>query len=262
MNVKVKSFFKTYWQMILIIILAIIVISQIDSCRKNKQTINALKTKLDFNDSSSYSQIKVWKDKYGKEHSKAESEVVTSAAMKVYADSVSKLLNIKSSQVTLMSKTISKLSLNAKLKVDTLLVFDNKPIDTTWSYRIDSAVYIVDTTSPLMDAISIYNFHFDDYWMQVRGSIGGGRDSIHITGTDTLSRVDYKKRKWFLGPTHYYVDFSNSNPYIKTTGYKGVSVKPDVYHWSIGPALGVGYYDFTSPKIWVGFTIQRSLIRF
>lgn len=252
MKQKIVTYLKTYWQIILILILLVVIALLVKSLRNHKDTIAALQTKLDFNDSTSYSQITVWKDKYGEEHARAEDQSASAAAMKVYGDSVAKLLNIKSSQVTAMSKTITQLKFNAKLGVDTFwMPADNITVDSS------SHQYIVST-----DSTKAYRFHFNDSWMQVNGIIGDGKDSIHITGVDTLSRTDYTKRKWFLGTPHHYVDFTNANPYIKTSGYKGVTLKPDAYQWSVGPALGVGYYNFGSPKVWIGIVIQRSLIRF
>lgn len=185
--------------------------------------------------------VKVWMDKYNNEHLALESIKVKDVVMQLYADSLAHLLNITAKQVQAISNIKTSMEFKNKLKVDTVY------IDSTHQYQ---------------------TFVWNDKWISIKGDIGN-TDSILITGTDTLTKVDYWKRKWLLGAKHYYVDISNENPYIKLTGLKSVEIQSKKKtRLGIGPYIGIGYningtnvIDFKKPQVSFGIGINYQLIK-
>jgi hypothetical protein len=240
-------FIETYWKNILLIVAAAYVLFSWKSCHDKNQLIADLKQEFSFSDSLSNSKIKTWVDKYGQEHNQVQNVLLQKEAVKKDLDSVTKLLNIKAKQVT--SITRSKFQIEVHEKPTT-----------------DSVVEIV--PCPEGDSISIVTeryFTWSDAWMSVSGRLGNSIDSVHVIGIDTLSIVNYWKRKWLLGPKHYYVDINNSNDHIKLTEYKGVQFREKEKKWSVGPYVGVGVpLSFKDPqfKINIGISVQYSLFRF
>jgi len=189
------------------------------------------------------SQVQIWKDKYNNEHFKSERLQVDKAVLQVHSDSLAKLLKIKSKQIQSYSFIKSGISIDKPLTTQTLT-------DTIY---IDNTKQVVEYKT----------FAYNDKWIDIKGEVGRN-DQIHISGSDTLTRVDYWKRKWALGKKHYYSDFSNKNPYIKIQGLKLVESIVDKKRFSIGPYVGVGYQfdDLSTPKIQFGLSVQYGLIQF
>lgn len=237
------NFLKKYWLQVLLLIVIAIMVGSIKSCNDKVQEIKELKAHP--GDSLANSKIKEWQDKYNLLHIQTEN-IQSQYAFGKYKDSIGGLLNIKPRQIQAASKTGSILAVNEKLRVDTAVVTN----------------LLANGGS---DTIKNYNFSWRDAWMQVAGQIGD-KDSIHITGTDTLSRVDYWKRKWFLGAKHYYTDLNNSNPHIKAVGYKGIEFRQKEKKWSVGLSLQYGYplnnIQFTKPVTSIGISLQYSIFKF
>lgn len=243
-----QSFLSANWQKVVVIILVIVLILSLKSCNEKQGTIDDLKKLSSYNDSVSNSKIVIWTDKYNNEHYQVTNLTVASQqAMAFYTDSIAKLLKIKASSITSTSSTTTDLNVKVNTKVDT-------------SYQkipcLGDSVLIAKTLS----------FHWNDTWMNIDGSVGDGVALIDVNGIDTLKRVDYSKRSWFLGRKYNYTDFTNTNPHMKITGYKGIQLETNnINHWSIGPYIGVGYsgeIQLTQLQFQFGVSLQYSLIRF
>lgn len=239
------QFIKSYWIFILVLILGIFLFFNVKKTSENKP----VNVHQEYSDTLEASVLKYWIDQYNREHTSAEYAVLENGRLKKSVDSISSLLSIKAKQVKAFSQIVSAISLDGKLDVDSTTQIILCPEDDS-----------ITTVKELA-------FSWKDHWMNVAGTIGNGADSIHVSGTDTLSRVDYWKRKWFLGAKHYYTDISNSNPHIHTTGYRGMEFKPAKYNWSIGLGAQVGYpvnqpIILNKPVISLGISVQRTIIRF
>lgn len=175
--------------------------------------------------------LKIWKDKYDKEHTVVEQHRLEKEVFNRYADSASKVLKIKAKQIEGLTQINN--SLNIKI--------NNLGKDSTIVYIPvrDSSGKVIDST-PKVKQI---NFKWDKGlpWISVKGTIGEV-DSIQIQGKDSIGVTDYWKRSWLLGPKHYFVDVTNSNPYIKITGAR--SVKPIVREpkFLLAPSVQIGWY--------------------
>jgi hypothetical protein len=239
---------QKHWKWILIIVLLLIVIFSIKSCNENKQRVKELEIASHFNDSLSNSQIKQWKDENDQLHYQVDNLFVDQFALQDQLDSVSKLLNIKSKQIQSISYTGTELSLDAKPKVDTS--FKKIPCDGQDSLYVASA----------------FDLSYRDPWIKVWGTLNGTNDSIHVEGTDTLKRVDYWKRSWFLGAKHYYSDITNTNTHIKLIGYKGAEIRPKERKWVVAVGGGVGYpsnsIQFKQPVTFFGVFVGYSIFNF
>lgn len=248
----IASFLQKNWKWIALFALILIALFSVKSCNEYRQEVKNLKAAAHFNDSTANSKIKYWKDQAGTEHAKVENAMVDRGeALKAF-DSIVELLHIDANQIQTVSKTTVQVEIHEKLKVDT--VFKKIPCNG------DDSVYVA----------SEYSLSWRDKWMQVWGNLNGVNDSIHVSGTDTLSRVDYWKRAWFLGAKHYYTDISNSNPHVKVVGYKGIETAAKPKRFSLGASVQAGYplnlplknIDPKRPVITGGLSLQYSLIKF
>jgi hypothetical protein len=259
------SFIEYHWKAIVNItigLLCLFLIFAIKGCEKKNQLINDLKKVSVYSDSIANSKITVWKDKYGKEHDRAENLVVLSAAFAQDLDSISRLLKVRPHAITATNKSGFNFNLDEKMHVDTMYEWSAPPMPDHSGNSIWTPV-----NSPQEDAvIGSINFSWSDNWTKINGSIGDGKDSIHITGTDTLKRTDYWKRKWLLGKKVYYSDFTNSNPHVQLAGYKGMQFADNSKKWSMGITAIIGYpttgIDLKKPSIYFGIGVQRTLFKF
>lgn len=64
------------------------------------------------------------------------------------------------------------------------------------------------------------SFYADNYII-----VKSKSDTLNISLTDSLTIVDYYKRKWFLGKKHYYIDISNTNKYVTIEKIIGREIK-------------------------------------
>lgn len=234
-----KTFFQKYWKGILItglvITLILLLFPNLSAIRKDaaKQTKSIIDKKIDLSD------VQQWKDKFNILHMKLEKIQVEKEVLQVYSDSIAKVLKIKSKNIQSITQIKSGVVVNQKLTIESKTdTIKNKPIHYT-------------------------DFSFSDKWINIKGDIGKN-DSIYIKGTDTLTKVDYSKRKWFLGKKHYYSDFSNKNPYIHIEGLKQVESKTSASKWGIGPSIGVSARLGDKIEIFpiVGISLQYNFITF
>lgn len=242
------SFVKKYWREILIVIAVLVAIFSIKANNRHKEEIKQLKIAAQFKDSGYSSALKEWQDENKKAHTEVDNLYIDRFAILDQYDSISHLLSIKPKQILTASQTAVKLVVNEKLKVDTF--YTKVPCNG------QDSVYVA----------SAYDLSWRDNYIHVWGELGTDNDSIHVTGTDTLNRVDYWKRKWFLASKHYYSDFNNSNPHIKVVGYKGIESKYRDKKWSLGLSVQYGYpvnyIQLKQPIVSFGVSLQYSLIRF
>lgn len=241
MTISMKTFIKNNWKRIILgaaVILALLLFPwNCDNQDIANQSKDVSDKKIDL------SQVQIWKDKYNNEHYKLERLQVDKSVLQVHADSLAKLLKIKPKQVQSYTHIKSGVSLDQKLKSEI-------KYDTIWEDGFKTV-------------IEYRPFSYNDKWIDIKGDIGKS-DSIHIKGTDTLTKVNYWKRKWFLGTKHYYSDFSNSNPYIKIEGLKQVEVKQTKSRWGIGPSIQMSARLGTPIEFipTIGLSLQYNLIRF
>jgi hypothetical protein len=246
-TIKIVQFFQKYWKWIAIIALVIIALLSIKSCNEFKsKAINAEKAKH-FTDSLSDSKVKYWQDENKQLHATVDNLFVDHFALQFEMDSVAELLKIKPKQIIAYSKTGSVIKLDVKTIVDTVekyIILGKDTIETKQEYFLN----------------------WKDQWMQVNGVLDGINDSLHIRGTDTLTRVDYWKRKWFLGAKTYYTDITNSNPYIEVKSYKGVQFKNAVKRFNLSLSAMYGYpvqgIDLKHPSLYLGLSVGYSILKF
>lgn len=245
------AFLKKNWKWLVIIGLTIALLLSIKSCNEKNSKLADAQKAVHFNDSLSNSKIKYWIDKDKETHALVDNLFTDKFLTEAVLDSVTSLLNIKTKQVEQISKTTTKIQVDEETEVDSVISIMACP-------EGDS-----------IKVVSRYDFRWTskDSSTYVFGNVGAGADSIHVRATDTLSRVDYWKRRWFLGAKHYHSDFSNTNPYVKIVGYKGVKFDEKEKKWSVGPSVQIGYplnqpIIFNKPAVSVGITLQYTIIRF
>lgn len=174
--------------------------------------------------------LKVWKDKYDQEHTSVEQYQLEKQVFEDYAKKTANTLQIRASQISNLTQVNTQLSATIKgFKKDTAIVFI--PVKDSSGKVIDS----IPSTSQI-------NFSWDEGkpWLTVHGTIGE-KDSISISGVDSLKLAWYWKRSWLLGPKSYFIDASNSNPYIKVSGIRSVSSSMRDPKWLIAPSIQLGY---------------------
>lgn len=184
------------------------------------------------------SEVTYWVDKYDKEHAQVKKIALPAKNMEEYVASISRRLNIKPKQIDETALIETGIAVHVPL--------------TTIPIKIDSS-----------DCHKAYKIDFHNTpWMDITGKVGLGkdRDSLNITGIDTIIKTNYWKRNWFLGPKTYWSDYSNANKYIKIKGVRtvGKEVKDPVF--IIAPSLQLSYplskeLDFLKPQLTIGFSI-------
>lgn len=187
--------------------------------------------KLDAIKADSFANnLKVWKDKYNKEHTTVEQHRIEKEVFNRYADSTAKILNVKGKQIEGLTQINTALNLKIKgFKKDTSYVYVP---------QYDSTGKVIDST-PVAKQINFNWSH--DPWISIKGTVGAV-DSLEVKGADSLVIADYWKRSWLLGPKSFYTDVANRNPYIKVTGTR--AVKPVVVEpkFLLAPSIQVGWY--------------------
>lgn len=236
----------------LLIGVTIFLLLSIRSCSNQQREKNSFEKLLNLTKDSLNKDVKFWKDKSNQEHATIEKIKLEKEAMQYYADSLAKVLKIKSKQVEEITTIKTKLKYSSQLSKDTV-------------YR-DSLIYVKDTSGKVIDSnlskvpVRINFSKNDAPWITIKGSVGD-RDSINVSGTDTLVKVDYWKRKWLLGQKRYYSDITNKNPYIHIEGYRVVELKQARQPvLTIGPSIQLGYpinnIDWRKPQLQIGISIQ------
>lgn len=245
---KILRFIAKNWKGILIVLLLIFIAILLKKFDDNVTELKSEKEQRLFESDNYKSNLIHWVDSYNQLHVKARNLYVQKLSASKSVDSIAKLLKIKVKNIEGISKTDLAVDLNVKPKVE--IKYVKVPCEENDSLEI----------------VEKYDIHWSDDYMSVSGTIGGGDDSIHVSGIDTLSRVDYTKRSWFLGKKKHYVDFNNKNPHIKVTGYKGIEVAGKEKKWGIGLSVQYGYQlnniQFNKPTVSVGISLQRILIKF
>jgi hypothetical protein len=246
------SFAEKNWRTIAIVILVLIAFFSIKSCSNSLHRIKQLEKVSEWRDGLHSSEIKKWKDENKELHEQVENLFTDALDLNFEVDSISDILSIKPKQIISFSKTGTTFSVNEKPVVDSVV----------------KKVPIPQGDSDSMDIVTQYDFHWvaKDSSMKVWGTVGNGQDSVHVAGTDIISRTDYWKRKWFLGAKHYYSDFHHSNKYIETVWYQGAQISRKDKKWSLGVSVlygyPVNYIQLKKPVTAVGVSLQYSFLRF
>lgn len=254
-SINVRSF-VIKWGAVVVAVLALLLVIKYDKCTTQKQEVISIKTIDSFYkaplDSNS---IKRWIDKYNNEHAIVLKMVAVNNTKSEYVDSLAVLLSIANKQIQSISVIKSKNQIDESLRTG---------IDYT-------DVKIKDT---VIKAVNKIHFNWSDDWTEVSGVVGveSKGDSIHITSIDTLTGIDYWKRKKILGlrigSKVGYVDYSNANPHVKIVGGKKLDLHPPKQNYSIGLSAGLGYNPFNAdfninkPRFSIGLSISRNLIKF
>lgn len=237
------TFISKNWKFLLVVGIVVVgLLLQFKGCEDEVQKKDAIITHQDVKEKKlDLTSINEWKDKYNNTHKELSRIKVEKAVLQVYADSIAHILGIKSKQIEEITGVATDIN------VDKPLVVIRK-VDTV--YR-DSIVYV-----------AYDEFNYKDKWIDIKGDIGK-TNSVQVSAKDTLTKVDYWKRNWFLGKKTYYSDFSNKNPYVDISGLKQVELDIKDKRWSIGPYIGVGYdVNESRPELNVGIGIQYGLIQF
>lgn len=79
---------------------------------------------------------------------------------------------------------------------------------------------------------------YQDAWVKIER---GDNDTIKMNLIDTITLVNYWKRKWFLAPKQQYVDVSNKSPYIRISKVYSIGEKPKQPTFILGPSVQYGF---------------------
>lgn len=213
---------------IVIVLLLILVIILGKGCNDKKLQIDSLNSELALKEDKYGKETKFWRDKYGNEHLTSERYRFEAKELGELTASLTKELGIKSKQVQTLSVIISETRIH-------------KPLDVKY-------IYITEYDSISGDSITRLTelpFSYEDKWCSIDGIVcvdtSDCNDSINVNLNDTLTRVDYWKRKNIFSEKKYYVDISNKNPYIHLTGIKQLELANKEPKVLIAPFVGFGY---------------------
>ena len=230
------------------LLVGVLSIVAFDGCR-DKDLLSQLRKENATKDSlysALTNDVVFWKDVYGQEHARAERLQLTADEFAALNEIQARLLSIKPKQI------------DGNTKVGTFI-----SVKDSLSSKADSSITLQDTCIKGQLTIpTSYTFEWNKPHLKIKGRVGSNSDSIFVSGNDTLTIVDYWKRKWFLGKAKQYTDVSNVNPYIKIGSITRIEKKRPIYRWSLGPSIQYGI----TPKgaaIWsAGLSLQYSLIKF
>lgn len=79
---------------------------------------------------------------------------------------------------------------------------------------------------------------YQDAWVRIER---GSNDTIKMNLTDTITLVNYWKRKWFLAPKKQFVDVTNKSPYIRISKVYSIGAKPKQPTFILGPSIQYGF---------------------
>lgn len=254
------SFFKKYWKIGLIIILALLLLKTCNEKANLKNQVTAIRKINNFEKQSLENTVKYWKDQAGEEHATVEKTLGDLLVNNEYYDSLSSLLRIKPKNLQAVAVTRTVTKINAPLTIKTIFR------DTCFDKNGETIIY--NTKSA---------FSWSDPWTNVSGTLNQNtydKDSIHIQSIDTLTAIDYWQRSRILGlrigKIRGYIDYTNANPHNKITGAKKFEITPPKYKWSLGLSANLGYpilqplnqIDLKKPTFTIGISLQRQMIKF
>jgi hypothetical protein len=177
-------------------------------CGKHKEKKQIEQITAGITDSGKY-----WKDKYGIEHLEklqiVGSKANTDVFFKNYKDSISKILNIKTKQLTGLTNTVAELQgiINTGLVADT--IHDTIPgLPIGWTGK---------------------SFMWTDSFFSIKGYVDTSNVTIFYKGIINLQYTTYWKRKHkFLGLKFgkklYYIDASSPNKNLHITGLQNIQI--------------------------------------
>lgn len=210
----------------------------IKSC-KNKKFEDRISTQVG---DSLKSEIKLWRDKFGAEHISLKQSEADKYLLQSNLDKAQEQLGIKSKQVENLTDVTLSLKAKLKLKVD--------------SQKI---VYVKDTNGNSKEQNATF-FSFEDLpWISVHGDVGF-TDTLTVQATDSLRKVDFWTRNWFLGPKTHYTDISHVNTkYISIPNVQNVSIRRKDPSIIIAPSISTGWnpvnWNWNQPSVRVGVSV-------
>lgn len=154
-----------------------------------------------------------WIDLYNKEHIRVQQIELSKEDLRREVERVSYLLSIKPKQIHTVTTSTSSLKFDTIVKVDTFT----------------------------RDGVQIREFKWSDNYISVSAQLAEESGDIQVSGFDTLTYTEYWKRKNIFSRKNYFVDLSNSNPYIKFSSIKSLTLDKTKPKFIIGPSFGVGY---------------------
>ncbi len=231
--------------LVVIVILIVVLLITMKSCERQKSKVESQSQLISLMDSSYQKSLKSWKDKEGHQHLTISQLQLDKEELSKLVEKQAKLLGIKSKNIRSVTTLTTEVIVDKGLKVDTL----------------EKIVYV---DSVHMDTLRQFNFHYNDKWAKVNGSIGDSitqKDTINIYLTDTITTTTYLKKRWFK-PDLRMIDVSNVNPYVHLGSLKSLELKePKPKTLAIGLTLGVGYSTSNAimrnpyPQLQVGISI-------
>lgn len=99
------------------------------------------------------------------------------------------------------------------------------------------------------EIVKQFDTSYVDNWIEIYKD----KDSIRISMTDTFQYVQYWKKSWFLSRKRYYIDISNSNPYVKVDKIKSLEVGKKDPNFILGLSTT---YDPFSNRLVGGITLM------
>ena len=222
-----------YITIILTITVIVLIVLLSRSCEdiNNRDSINA----------GLNSKLKVWRNHIGQ---------VEAERNAIYATSAKQLLEIENLQGT--NKRLQDILIRDQ-RSSTAISHDTR---TEIIYRTDT-VTVIDTVR----GQPVYYAAFSDQWKS--GEVTMAVDSLNLKVT-SVNKYDYKitKSKHWFKPDTVKVNVVNLNPHTTTDDLSGFTLIEAQKNWSVGPSIGYGFTGSGKPSVFIGVSLQYSLIQF
>ncbi len=218
---------------ILLIIATVLLLLNLDSCKKNRQTQSDYKAIKDYPDTIMY-----YKAKYGSQVEYNKSLEVSEKSLLLAVSGLQKevdRLRIKN------LRNVTNLSTEARIDTVTIGFRDSLPCD--------------DFSAPF-DTIARY--------YEVHGRVtnkGVTLNSIAIP--DSQQIITATKKNGLFKRNELIVTITHTNPHVKTTGLQNYSIKKNQKRLSFGPSITYGLsLPMLKPELVVGVSMQYKLFGF
>ena len=187
----VIKFLKNQLKNIITISLVVLVcVFLLRDCKGKAKVAKSLK-----NLEETRSNVKTWKDKYNREHSRAESATIRGNKTSQY---IQELRGLRG-DFTELKKNLKNLQSSTSTSTRTITNFRTVVRD---SFLIHEN----------FDTIPISIFRYEDDWTLCKGQYDGDTVYVECNNIDSLHIVGYYKRSWFLGKKRYFTEVISKNP--------------------------------------------------
>jgi hypothetical protein len=235
---KIKMSKKALYITAAILLIAAVV--SIRSCINNQIAIQNLKENL-----ADTQTVKIWKDKYEKEHYQVKDltgniEMMKIVHAKIY-DSLANILKIKPKEIIRIAKTDI-------VTHDTIIIpAENVPND-----------YVTQGCDTFKQT-----FNYADQYTKIKIDVKDRFVKVDYQTEDTLTAVTFIKHTGFLGLYKAtYTDFTNSNPRSNIRGLKTLSSVKVEKRFGFGIQVGYGLSSNFKFNPYIGVGLQYNLFRF